>query len=139
MPGEASDKGADIALDAMFGRATQTARTVYLALLTAAPSDATTPATMTEYAATGYARQAFTPTTPAASGGARGISNSGSINFGPLTGATGLVDITHAAIVSSSSGAGGDLIAFWTLDSARRPAANDSIQVANGAFTFTAD
>ena len=140
MAGELSDKGADIGLDAIFGRATQNSRTVYLALLTAAPADATTPATMTEYSATGYARQTFTPNTPAASGGgARRTSNNGAITFGPLTGANGAVNITHAAIVSSSSGTGGDLVVFWTLDAARTPNANDSVQVADAAFTFDAD
>lgn len=139
MPGELSDKGADIALDAISGRATQTARTMYLALLTAAPADATTPVTMTEYAATGYARQTFTPATPAASGAVRRTSNTGAITFGPLTGATGAVSITHAALVSSASGTTGDLVAFWTLDTARSPAAGDSIQVASGGFTFDTD
>lgn len=140
MAGELSDKGADIALDAVSGRATQTARTMYLALLTAAPSDATTPATMTEYSATGYSRQTFTPTTPAASGGgARRFSNSAQITFGPLTGANGASTISHAALVSSSSGTTGDLVCFWTLDNARTPQANDSVQVAANGFTFDAD
>lgn len=140
MPGELSDKGSDIALDAVFGRATQTARTVYLALLTAAPADATTPATMTEYSATGYARQTFTPATPAASGGgARRVTNSGAITFGPITGANGATGISHAAVVSSASGTTGDLVWFWTLDNTRTPAANDSVQVANGAFVADLD
>lgn len=140
MPGELSDAGADIALDAVSGRATQTARTMYVALLTAAPSDATTPATMTEYSATGYARATFTPTTPAASGGgARRFSNNAQITIGPLTGANGSSTITHAALVSSSSGTTGQLVLFWTLDSSRTPAANDSVQIAANAFTFDAD
>lgn len=139
MPGELSDKGADIALDAVSGRATQTARTMYLALLTAAPTDATTPATMTEYSAAGYARPTFTPTTPAASGGVRRFSNSAQITIGPLTGANGSTAITHAALVSSASGTTGDLVCFWTLDASRTPAANDSIQIAANAFTFDAD
>jgi hypothetical protein len=130
MPGKASDKGADIALDAITGRATQTARTMYLALLTAAPTDATTLATMSEYAAAGYARQTFTPSVPAASGANRRSANTNSLSYGPLTGATGAVNITHCALVSALSGTTGDLVYYWTLDNARTPQAGDTITVA---------
>lgn len=139
MAGSLSDKGADIALDAASGRATQTARTMYLALLTAAPSNSSTPATMTEYAATGYSRQAWTPTTPAANSSARRTSNSNAITFGPITGANGSTSITHAALVSSSSGTTGDLTMFWTLDASRTPAAGDSITVAINAVSMDLD
>ena len=60
MAGEASTFGAGRALDAISGRATATARTMYLALLSAAPTDATTLATMTEITTAGYSRQAVT-------------------------------------------------------------------------------
>jgi hypothetical protein len=51
---EFSRVGAQYALDIVTGRAAGPgARTVYLALLTAAPNDATTNATMTELATSG--------------------------------------------------------------------------------------
>ena len=139
MPGEFSQVGATIGLDAVTGRATQTARTMYLALLTAAPSDTTTLATMTEYAATGYSRQAYTPAAPADNAGAQRTSNTNTISFGPLTGANGGSTITHAALVSAASGTTGDLVAFWTLDASRTPAANDTVTVAASAITLSLD
>lgn len=130
MTGALTDKGADIALDAMTGRATQTARTVYLALLTADPTRTGTPASMSEYSATGYARVAYTPATPATTGSNRKSGNTGAITFGPLTGATGSVSVTHLGLVSSASGTTGDLVYRWAVDTARSPAAGDSITVA---------
>ena len=135
MAGEASGFGAGAALDAMTGRATQTARTTYLALLTAAPSDTTTLATMTELSATGYSRQAVTWTAP--SGDPATTSNSGAINFGPVS--TDPANVTHAALVSAASGTTGDFIYYWTLNTARDGIAGDSFQVANGALTMSLD
>lgn len=135
MAGEASNFGAGAALDAMTGRATQTARTTYLALLTAAPSDTTTLATMTELSATGYSRQAVTWSAP--SGDPRATSNSGAITFGPVT--TDPANVTHAALVSASSGTTGDFIYYWTLDAARDGISGDSFQVANGALVMQLD
>jgi hypothetical protein len=119
----------------MSGRATQTARTTYLALLTAAPSDSTTVATMTELSATGYSRQAVTWSAP--SGDPRVTSNSGTLTFGPVS--TDPANVTHAALVSSSSGTTGDFIYFWTLDTARDGISGDSFQVANGALVMQLD
>lgn len=135
MPGAATDRGADIALDAVFGRATQTARTVYLALYTADPGAAGTPATAGEYAATGYARGTYTPVAPAAATSSRQTSNSAQITFGPLTGANGATAITHCAVVSSASGTTGDMVWRWALDASRTPAAGDSITVAVNAVS----
>ena len=63
MAGQASSVGSRVGLDAISGRAPQTARTTYLALLTAAPTDATTMATMAEVTtpgSSGYTRQPAT-------------------------------------------------------------------------------
>jgi hypothetical protein len=139
MPGKASDRGADIALDAITGRQTQTARTMYLVLLTAAPTDATTLATMVEYTAAGYARQTWTPAAPSASGGNRRSANTNGITYGPLTGANGTTAITHAALVSALTGTTGDLTFYWTLDSPRTPASGDSITVAANAVAADLD
>jgi hypothetical protein len=135
MAGELSSTGSGIGLDAATGRATQTARTMYLALLTAAPTDASTPATMTELAATGYARQAVTFTVP--SGDPRSTENSGAVTFGPFS--TDPSNVTHCALVSSSSGTTGDLTMWWALNAAKDAAIGESIQFAAGALTMTLD
>ena len=135
MPGEASSVGAGIALDAMSGRATQSARTTYLALLTAAPTDASTIGTLSEITTAGYARQAVTWGAPA--GDPRVSANSATVTFGPFT--ADPPNVTHCALVSSASGTSGDLIYFWTLDTAKDAALNESIQVAAGGLTMSLD
>ena len=135
MPGELSTVGAGIALDAATGRATQTARTTYLALLTAAPADGTTLATMTEVATAGYARQAVTWTAP--TGDPARTQNSAVITFGPFS--ADPPNVTHCALVSASSGTTGDFIMYWTLDVAKDAAINESIQFAAAALYMTLD
>lgn len=137
MPGELSTLGAQVALDAATGRATQTARTTYLALLTAAPTDATTLATMAELAAgNGYARQAVTWGAPT-SADPPVTSNSAVITFGPFT--VDFANVTHCALVSAASGTVGDFIAHWQLTTARDPANGDSISFAVGALQLSND
>lgn len=132
MAGQASTAGSHIALDALTGRATQSARTTYLALLTAAPDDSTTLATMTELTAgNGYARQTVTWSAPTA----EATSNSGSITFGPFT--TDFAQVTHCALVSAASGTVGDLIFYWTLDTPKDPANGDSITFAASALSMS--
>lgn len=143
MPGQFSDVGGLRALDAVTGRATVTSRTTWLALLTAAPSDAQVAGTisMTEYNPTsGYSRQAVTWTTPAVDGTTTlpTTSNQTALSFGPFTG-TVSGTITHAALVSAASGTSGDLIAWWQLDASRTPAANDAITVAIGALVLNVE
>lgn len=135
MPGEASSIGAGKALDAITGRATQTARTTYLALLTAAPGDSTTVGSMAEVTTAGYSRQAVTWSAP--SGDPQVSSNSGVVTFGPFT--ADPPNVTHLALVSSASGTTGDFLYFWTADTARDAASGDSISVANGALTMQLD
>lgn len=131
MAGQASTVGSHIALDAMSGRATQTARNTYLALLTAAPDDATTLSTMTEVSDAGYTRQQVTWTAPSA----ESTENSGTLTFGPFSGDPATV--THCALVSAASGTTGDFIFWWSLTASKDPAANDSITFAAGALTMT--
>lgn len=135
MPGQLSITGANIGLDAATGRATQTARTVYLALLTAAPSDSTTVATMTEVTTAGYARQACAWSAPTSDPSL--VSNTSTITFGPFS--ADPPNVPYLALVSSSSGTGGDFIAYWTADTARDAANGESIQVAAGGLTLTLD
>ena len=135
MAGEASSVGAGLALDAMSGRATATARTMYLALLSAAPTDATTLATMTEIATAGYARQTAAWSAP--SGDPRVSSNTATITFGPFS--ADPPNVTHAALVSAASGTTGDFVYWWTWDVAKDAASGDSLQVAIGALVMQLD
>jgi len=135
MAGEASTFGAGRALDAISGRATATARTMYLALLSAAPTDATTLATMTEITTAGYSRQAVTFSAP--SGDPQVSSNTAALTFGPFS--ADPPNVTHAALVSAASGTTGDLVYFWTLDNARDAANGDSLTVAIGALVMQLD
>lgn len=135
MAGEASTVGAGKALDAITGRATQTARTMYLALLSAAPTDATTMVTMVEITTAGYARQTVAFTAP--SGDPEVTSNTAILTFGPFTADPPIV--THAALVSATTGTVGDLTYFWTWDVSRDAASGDSLTVAVGALVAQLD
>lgn len=135
MAGEVSSVGAGIGLDAITGRATQTSRTTYIALLTTAPSDATTLGTMVEVTTAGYSRQAVTWSTPASD--PRATSNSSTLTFGPFS--ADPPNIPYCALVSASSGTTGDFLWFWTLDNARDAANGDSLTVASGALVATMD
>lgn len=135
MAGELSTVGSNAALDGALGRATQTARTVYLALLSAAPTDVSTLATMTEISTAGYARQTCAFAAP--SGDPATTSNSALLTFGPFT--ADPPNITHCAIVSAASGTTGDFIAWWSLTTARDPANGDSVTVAIGALSLSLD
>ena len=135
MPGQLSTVGANVALDAVTGRATQTARTTYLALLTAAPSDSTTVATMTEVTTAGYSRQACTFAAPSSDPSI--TSNTATITFGPFS--ADPPNVPYVALVSSASGTGGDFLAYWTADVARDAANGESIQIAAGGLTLSLD
>lgn len=138
MPGQPSTVGANAMLDAASGRATQSARTTYVALLTAAPSDTTTMVTMTEVTTpglNGYARQACTWSAPAGDPSSTG--NTALLTFGPFSADLG--NVTHLALVSASTGTAGDFIWYWAADIAKDPATGDSITIAIGALTMTAD
>lgn len=135
MAGEFSQKGAEIALDAWSGRATQSARTTYLALLTAAPNDQSTLATMAEVSTSGYSRQAVTWTAP--TGDPSATANSAPVVFGPFT--ADPPNVTYCALVSSASGTTGDFIGWWALDAAKDAANGESIQFNTAALSMTLD
>lgn len=148
MPGEFSDRGSRLALDTIVGKAYAGQTNMYLALLTAAPADnqalgGGTISGITEYAATGYARQAIASATGWNAVALNGssipeISNANVITFGPFTASTGAT-ITHAALVSVVSGTAGDLVAWWQLDTSRTPAVNDSVSVAASALKLSVE
>jgi hypothetical protein len=135
MAGELSTTGANIALDAATGRATQSSRTTYLALLTSAPSDSTTLATMAELTTAGYSRQSVTWSAP--TGDPAETHNTAALTFGPFT--ADPPNITHCALVSAASGTTGDFIMHWELTTARNPLTDDSVQVNASALSMTLD
>ena len=124
--------GQGIALDAKTGRATQTARTTYLALLTTAPTATTTLATMAEVTGTGYSRQSVTWAAP--SGTPRSTSNTNVITFGPFS--FDPASVGWVALVSAASGTTGDLIDSWSVDVARDATTGDSITLAASAISL---
>ena len=133
---EFSRIGAQFALDIVTGRAAGPgARTMYLALFTAAPTDATTMTTLpAEAPETGYARQIAAFTAPTAADPPE-THNSAVLTFGPLTGT--LTAVSHFGLVSSASGTTGDFAAWGVLTAARTPASGDSFQAAIAAFSIT--
>lgn len=135
MAGELSRFGAQRALDAATGRAAPATFTASIALCTTAPTDS---ALGTEYTATGYARQTFTPTAPSAADPPE-THNSNLMTFGPFTAGTGAT-ISHAEMmdVSSAGTALADMTAWWSLTVSRTPAVNDSLQVAIASGSLTA-
>lgn len=134
MTGAPTQVGAGIMLDAASGRATQTARTMYLALLTAVPTATMTPATMTEISTAGYARQAVTFNAPTAASPSV-QTNSGALTFGPFS--ADPPNVPYLGLVSSSSGTSGQMTWGWTADTARDAASGDSIQVASAALSMS--
>ena len=125
---EFSRAGAQFALDIVTGRnAGPGARTIYLALLSAAPTDASTLATMTEISTAGYARQAATFSAPSAADPPE-THITGALTFGPFT--ADPPSVTHFALVSASSGTSGDFVAWGAWGTARDAATGDSLQVA---------
>jgi hypothetical protein len=132
MAGQASTVGSKIGLDAKTGRATQTARTTYAVLLSAAPTDATTLATMAEISNGGTVRASVTWSDP---GSGESSSNTNVLTFGPFT--TDPASATHVGLVSAASGTSGDFIFWWVLDTARDGAIGDSISFAASALVMT--
>lgn len=112
------------------------AGSVWIALLTATPTDTNlTMAAVTEYGATGYARQAiaFGAATAALPSVA---SNSGTVTFGPMTAGTGGV-ITHFAICDAVSGTSANIIATGAWASSRTPGVGDSLSIAAAGVTVS--
>ncbi len=136
MPGEAAQRGSQLALDAMTGRVAIAARATYLAALTAAPTDATTMATMTEVTTAGYARQECAFTAPDTADPPKST-NAALETFGPFT--ADPPNITHLGLVSAATGTTGDFIFFWALDVAKDAAINESIEIAAGSLSMAAE
>lgn len=136
MAGQPSSPGAVKMLDALTGRATQTAQTTYLALATTAPTDIALGAELTAPTTNGYSRQAVTWTAP--TGDPSSTENTALITFGPFTADLGIV--THIMLMDvATAGTASNMLAYWTADVSKDPANGDSITIAAGALVMTAD
>lgn len=136
MPGEASQAGANKMLDALTGRATQTAQTTYVALCTTAPTDTALGTELTTPGTNGYDREIATWTAP--TGDPSSSENTALITFGPFTADLGIV--THAMLMDvSTGGTASNMLAWWAVDVSKDPANGDSITIAAGALVMTAD
>lgn len=115
----------------------------YLSLLTNAASGSvdntwTTMASVSEYAATGYARLVFGPTTPTVASPSV-ISNTGALTFGPMSAGTGATIVWGMLTDATGAGTGttAKLIAAFLLLNTRLPLVGDSLTAAASAFTCT--
>jgi len=133
MPGQPNTAGANKMLDALTGRATQTAYTSYLALCTTEPTDSTPGTEVTAAGSNGYSRQTVTWSAP--TGDPSLTSNTNFITFGPFS--ANLNEVTHLQLMDAATG--GNVLAYWTADEPKDPANGDSITVAIGALSMTAD
>lgn len=115
---------------------------IYVGLATAAITDASTLATITEPTDTTYARQLAHDddgnpakfAAPANDGGVQKSKNNAAISFAFATGGT---QVTYAFICNKATGStGGLLIAYTQLDSAKTPSAGDTLEFATNALAF---
>jgi hypothetical protein len=101
-------------LDHLFGKGAYTPPSIYVALLTAEPSDTDEGDDLVEAAYTGYARKSTAAADwRAAVGGA--TTNANKITFAPCTGLT--ASITHWALVDSGTTGAGNVLVWGALTS----------------------
>ena len=106
-------------LDHIFGKGTYAVPTIYVALCTAAPTDASTGSTIVEATYTGYARKS-TAAGDWNTAAAGAIDNQNAITFDPCTGSSSTV--THFALVDATTA--GNVILWGALDT--------SLAISNG-------
>jgi len=136
MPGQPTQTGANKMLDALTGRASQSTYSGYLALATTAPTDTALGTEVTTPGTNGYDRQAVTWDAP--TGDPSMTDNSALITFGPFS--SDLGNVTHIMLMDvSTGGTASNCLAYWQADVAKDPASGDSITIAAGALTMTAD
>lgn len=126
-----SDYGENFALDAVFGSGT--IATLYLALFTAAPTDA---GGGTEVSGGSYARKSITNNTanfPAASGGTKYLHVAQT--FATPTASWGTV--THFGFYDAASA--GNLIIYGALTQSQTISSGNTVSVAVDAISFTLD
>lgn len=135
--GSFSDYLENKVLDHVFGGGDYTrAATLYIALLTATPTDASTGSTITEPSGGSYARVSVTNNAtnfPAASGGSK--SNGTTITFTTASASWGTV--THVGILDASSA--GNLLAWGALTASKTVDSGDTVSFASTALAITLD
>lgn len=137
MPGELSNAGADLALNAVFRSGGPGPATVYLGLATAPVNDASTLLNISEVTDTGYSRQAVTFTAPTDDGsGKRIVRNAADVTFGPWA-ANQATAITYCFVTDAQSGTTGTIYAWWQLDVPKQPVGGETLKFAAGALTMT--
>ena len=104
---------------------------VYMALCTAAPTDASTGTTITEAAYTSYARVECSDDWNASSGGT--ATNSAAITFPAATG--GSETLTHFVLVDASSA--GNVLVHGALDASLAVSSGITPEVAIGSLSVT--
>jgi len=135
----ASDYCEEAILNALFGKTsafgTLSSRpTIYVALLTAAPSDTSTGSTIADANYTGYARAATTAATWNAWSAGQ-ITNAVAIVFPEATGGNSVV--THFALVDASSG--GNVLFYGALNTSMTISTGIAPQFKAGDLSVTAD
>lgn len=130
-----SNYAEDEVLDHVYGGGDYTRpATLYIALTTATPTDASTCSTITEPASGSYARVSVTNNAtnfPASSGGAK--ANGTAITFTTATASWGTV--THVVICDASSG--GNAIAWGALTANKTVDSGDTVSFAIGDLDLT--
>lgn len=109
--------------------------TLYLALCTTAPTDASVGSSLVEPSLGAYERQSIAPGASRWSISGDTASNAVAITFGPFT--SGTATVTHWALVSASSGG---TVKYWgAFDASRAYATGDRAVVQIGELEITHD
>lgn len=114
---------------------------IYIGLATAAITDASTLATITEPTDTTYSRQLVHDNdgdpakfaAPANDGGVQKCKNNAAIQYAFATGGE---TITYAFVCDAASGTTGLLIAYAALDASKTPSAGDTLEFSTNNFSF---
>lgn len=139
MAGQLTQFGANRAVKAGVGETVTATAAMYLALATAEPAGPDT-ATLAEFAANeistaGYERQAVTWS--AASGDPSLISNAAQLDFGPFS--ADPPEVTHCFLCDTSLGTSGNVMAYWTLTTARDADDGGTLYFAADDLTISVD
>lgn len=108
---------------------------IYVALFTAAPSDAA--GSGTECGGTNYARVAHSGWTAADASSPSGVSNTATVSFPTPGSTTAWGTITHFALFDATSV--GNMLAWATLTTAKIISENDTVLFDTGDLTITLD
>jgi len=129
--------GRNRAIDAALGDAVSAASAMYLALSTALPAspESATLANFNthEITTSGYSRQAVTWNAP--SGGT--VTNAGTVDFGAFS--ADPPEVSHVFECDTSTGTSGNVIAFWSLDTARDAGDGDIIRISPTDLSMSVD